>query len=81
MQSEAEIAKAVAQGKREIRNDMANGVVPQTVGGFSFLFDFVDGNRYCGFIDGERGDWDMKDVGIVQIRLDAWLHERPTQAS
>ena len=75
------LRQAITQAKTEINEDIARGIVPGDVAGFSALHDYVDANCYGGLCDeGDEGvarvlnyaDWiafsnDMQDV------VHAWL--------
>ena len=49
------IEHAIERSKAEILEDIAQGVVPDTVSSFSELHDYVDANEYGGLC--EEGTW------------------------
>ncbi len=71
-QTDAAVAAAVEDGKREILADIADGTLPADVADFSSLHDHVDANGYAGFFDA-RVDWTPEDGNRVTNALDAWL--------
>lgn len=76
------INSLVERCKREILQDIDNGIVPETVSSFSELHDYVDANCYGGFCDDDE-DYDddneeiwenqMELVNTVQCLVDVWL--------
>lgn len=78
--TDADVADAIARGKREITEDILAGRVPATVTTFGELHDFVDANEYGGLCEEgpiEWIDWDDEvpaDRGAkVQNALHEWL--------
>lgn len=69
----------VAQAKREILEDIANGDVPATVASFSELHDHVDANTYGGLCDDGFPEQFANDEAWitfsddVQDAVDAWI--------
>ena len=66
------VGERIALAKLEIRSDVARGIVPPDVAGFSDLHDYVDANYYGGLID----DYDAvstEEANAVQDALDKWL--------
>lgn len=77
-------AEAVAAAKREIVEDIASGLVPQTVSTFSQLHDYVDANEYgrlCDEVYEEFDPWaDDANMeawqafcGAVQAEVAEWV--------
>ena len=72
-------AESVKRIKREIREDMASGLIPSSVASFGALHDYVDANEYGGFCDDLGYDgfssWAafIDFVNAVQAEVDAWL--------
>jgi hypothetical protein len=81
------IRDTTAQAIREIRDDVADGIVPATVASFSELHDYVDANCYGGMCEnghafwrngdgsgGEDGlDCDVDAANAVQDAVHAWI--------
>ncbi|HLI63712.1 MAG TPA: hypothetical protein VKV05_09950 [Terriglobales bacterium] len=78
------------RGKREILEDIAAGIQPDSVASFSELHDRVDANEYCGFAEEGvlcgcppdepcsglcGGRITIAGVNEVQCALDAWLRK------
>lgn len=62
--------------KREILDDIADGVLPADVGSFTDLHDHTDANVYGGLCD-ENADVSTEDLAEhIQPRVDAWLRDR-----
>ena len=79
-------AECVKRIKREIREDMASGLIPPTVASFGGLHDYIDANEYGGFCDdlGYDGFHSISDqfpsweafvnfANAVHDEVDAWL--------
>lgn len=76
----AEVDAAVALAQVEIIADIASGIVPQNVRGFSTLHDFVDANEYGGLCDPMTfGGRSNAFAAAVQERLDTWLAAREVE--
>lgn len=77
----AGIAAAVERARSEISADIADGVVPDTIGTFEELHNYVDANEYGGLCEtaGKYADvlgfddTGMANVRAVQDQLDEWL--------
>jgi hypothetical protein len=77
----ANIAQAVEDGKREIREDIASGrFTAQQIRSFSDLHDFVDANEYGGLCEEQFSQERFSSVeawvdhgNAVQGALDAWI--------
>lgn len=69
-----DVAVAVAQGKREILEDVASGRIPADAASFSVLHDHVDANEYGGLCD-ERAEWTNEQAAAVQDALDRWIRD------
>ncbi len=86
------IEHAIERSKAEILEDIADGIVPDTVCRFYQLHDYVDANEYGGLC--ESGTWwcvaddsvgliesdthliHFEQSAAVQNAVDAWLQER-----
>lgn len=74
------VEAAVALGKSEILQDIADGTVPVTIDCFGDLHDYVDANMYGGLGECEY-EWPTEDGfcdygNAIQDALDAWLKKR-----
>lgn len=69
------IRHAVALAKAEIRADIQAGKVPERVGSFAELHDYVDANCYGGIVEGENVSLldDIDAINLVQADVDQWL--------
>lgn len=67
----------IEKAKKEIIEDIRNGVVPSSVADFGELHDYVDANCYGGiceddFIIVNESD-NIDDVNYIQDQLNAWI--------
>jgi len=89
MRTEEEYSAAVEEAKLQIEQDIAvRWSDPRGVSmrprSFSELHDEVDANLYAGFcgpvtfdggVTADRSRWEIRDMAVVQDRLDLWLQE------
>jgi hypothetical protein len=69
-----EVSRLVAKGRRQIKRDVAKGVVPATVARFADLHDYTDANKYGGAFEHDAPP--VTDVDLwneVQGKLDQWI--------
>ena len=71
----------VASMKSDIELDIKGGVVPETVGSFSELHDYVDANCYGGLCDDEApsaidDEAFCEATNKAQEEVDRWLKAR-----
>ena len=69
-------AQTVDRIKREIRADIADGVLPPTVSSYADLHDFVDANGYGGAFDPQHDPSDQAQADFWEAAHDAvdkWL--------
>lgn len=71
--------KHIAQGKKEILVDMAQGLIPTNIKNFEQLHNFVDANEYAGLCEVINDFADIQEMhefgNAVQSALDAWIKE------
>lgn len=77
LNDEAKVGVLVATAKREIRADIKNHIVPETVTRFAELHDYVDANEYGGLCDPDifQTTFGTEVPDKVQDALDEWLQE------
>lgn len=76
---------SVEEAKKEILDDIRDGVVPNDIRTFSALHDYVDANCYGRLCDedwierdgtGDMTEATMNAANEVQQRIERWLQER-----
>lgn len=72
--SDEELAGFVKKVQDEILDDIAQEVVPATVGTFSELHDYVDANCYGGACD-DFTTITLGDFNAMSDAVDAWLRD------
>jgi hypothetical protein len=81
--TEQQVSNAIARAKSEILEDIASGIVPESVTRFADLYHYVDANRYGGLNDDEWTITDpseMVELSEVVDAVDEWLQERAKDA-
>lgn len=68
-----DMATLIARVKAEIAEDIAQGVVPETVASFSELHDYVDANTYAGLCDDDNADVTTDELIEMQDAVHEWL--------
>ena len=68
----------IDQMKREILQDISDGIVPETVSSFSELHDYVDANEYGGFcVVGGPNELHKRvtheEIDELQTIIDSWM--------
>jgi hypothetical protein len=67
----------IEKAKKEIIEDIRNGVVPSSVADFGELHDYVDANCYGGICEDDfiivNDDDDIDDINHIQDELDKWI--------
>ena len=68
----------VEQVKIEILEDIAYGILPDNVGTFGDLHDYVDANEYGGFCDpvNPNSTLSHEDMNYIQDQVHQWLVQR-----
>lgn len=93
--TDEDVRRVAETVKSEILEDIANGVLPETISTYSELHDYVDANGYGGFLDAafEYGHlWNEEDqhglstmirfANKVSHLVDQWLRAgRPEQGA
>ena len=61
--------------KQEILQDITDGVLPETVGSFTDLHDYVDANEYGGLTDesNPNSKISIEDIDYIQTSVSQWL--------
>lgn len=71
----------VRRAKREILRDIVKGTVPDSVGSFAELHNYVEANGYGGAFEDDAPIASMDLWNDVQNELDQWLRQRALESS
>lgn len=70
------LEERVNRAKKEIEEDIKNGILPDDINSFYDLDSYVDGNAYAGFCDEDYIPTDTLEFeNKVQTAIDEWLNE------
>ena len=71
----------VDQIKQEIRQDILDGIIPESVNSFDDLHDYVDANEYGSFTDDDspNSKLSVKHMNYVQEAVHQWLQKGRTE--
>ncbi len=71
---QSEVVDRVKMAKKSIRKDVKSGIVPRTIESFSDLHEYVDANKYGGFLE---QDYEMTEnfelENRVQEQVNDWI--------
>lgn len=71
------VTERIIQAKSEILKDIKKGIVPNEIESFDHLHEFVDANKYGGFLE---DDYIMSNgfevENQVQNELDVWIKNK-----